>query len=178
MTRMFNDPLLGTARVLILIAMAGVGAGAVLCLLGIPLTLFGRTALLQAIMEELPDTPASSTVWAIVGLLVLTTALLALVFLFLRQMKRIIDTVAEGDPFIPGNADRLRSMAWLMLGVQVLAIAVGTLGDYIEQAVKGELQSLSFEFDVNSLALILVLFILARVFRRGADMRDELEGTV
>ena len=33
-------------------------------------------------------------------------------------------------------------------------------------------------FDVNGLLLMLILFILARVFRKGADMRAELEGTV
>jgi len=175
---MFDDPLLGIARALILVCMAAVGAGAVVCLIGIPLILFGRTALLQAIMEKLPDVPPSSTIWAIAGLLVLIIALLTLLFLFLRHMKRIIDTVADGDPFIPANADRLRAMAWLMLGVQILGISVGTLGGIVDQIVEGEAESLSFEFDINSLALILVLFILARVFRRGAEMRDELEGTV
>jgi len=32
--------------------------------------------------------------------------------------------------------------------------------------------------DGGSILLILILFILARVFREGARMRDELEGTV
>ncbi len=30
----------------------------------------------------------------------------------------------------------------------------------------------------NGLLLMLILFILARVFRKGAEMRAELEGTV
>ena len=35
-----------------------------------------------------------------------------------------------------------------------------------------------FGFSGGGLLLMLVLFILARVFRRGAEMREELEGTV
>ena len=33
-------------------------------------------------------------------------------------------------------------------------------------------------FDFGGLILILTLFILARVFRHGAAMREDLEGTV
>jgi hypothetical protein len=178
MTRMFDDPLLGSARALILVCMVVVGAGVALCLIGIPVTLLGPDTLVEALAEEVQRVPSSSTFRAIAGLLALTAALLALLFLFLRHMKRIIDTVAEGDPFIPANAERLRGMAWLMLGVQILALPVGALEGFIQQSLEGEADSLSFEFDLNSLALVLVLFILARVFRRGAQMRDDLEGTV
>jgi hypothetical protein len=178
MARMFDDPLLGIARALILLCMFLVGAGVALCLLGIPVALIGPDLLMDALAEELSAPPSRATLWAAAGLLALTAALLALLVLFLRHMKRIIDTVAEGDPFIPANAERLRSMAWLMLGIQLIALPVGALESYIQQSLEGEADSLSFEFDLNSLALILVLFILARVFRRGAEMRDDLEGTV
>ena len=35
-----------------------------------------------------------------------------------------------------------------------------------------------FGFDGGGILLILILFILARVFRHGAAMREDLEGTV
>jgi hypothetical protein len=178
MARMFDDPLLGIARALILVCIFLVGAGVALCLLGIPVALIAPDFLMEALAEELSAPPPRATFWAAAGLLALTAALLALLVLFLRHMKRIIDTVAEGDPFIPANAERLRGMAWLMLGIQLIALPVGALESYIQQSLEGEADSLSFEFDLNSLALILVLFILARVFRRGAEMRDDLEGTV
>jgi len=178
MARMFDDPLLGVARALILVCMVFVGAGVVLCLLGVPLALIGPDLLTEAWAEEASAPPSSATLGAMAGMLALTAALLALLFLFLREMKRIIDTVAEGDPFIPANAERLRGMAWLMLGIQLLALPIGALESFIGQSLEGEADSLSFDFDLNSLALILVLFILARVFRRGAQMRDDLEGTV
>ena len=34
------------------------------------------------------------------------------------------------------------------------------------------------DVSANGLLLVLVLFILARVFKTGAQMRDDLEGTV
>ena len=37
---------------------------------------------------------------------------------------------------------------------------------------------LSVAIPSGALILALILFVLARVFRRGADMRDGLEGTV
>ena len=33
-------------------------------------------------------------------------------------------------------------------------------------------------YDLDGLFIVLVLFILARIFRHGATMRDDLEGTV
>lgn len=42
----------------------------------------------------------------------------------------------------------------------------------LEALVSGE------DFSLSSLFLSLTLFILARVFRHGAAMRDDLEGTV
>ena len=38
--------------------------------------------------------------------------------------------------------------------------------------------SVDADFSTNGLLLALVLFILARVFRTGAKMREDLEGTV
>lgn len=178
MARMFDDPLLGFARAGTLFCMFVVAAGAVISLLGVPFTLIAPPLVGEALAEHLPGKMTPSTFYAIAGLLALVTALLAVVYLFLRHMLRIIDTVAQGDPFIPVNADRLRSMAWLMLAIQIIALAVGALADFIEQSVEGEVHSLSFEFDLNSWALVLLLLILARVFRRGAEMRDDLEGTV
>ena len=36
----------------------------------------------------------------------------------------------------------------------------------------------NYEISVSGLLAILMTFVLARVFQRGAEMREELEGTV
>jgi len=72
-------------------------------------------------------------------------------------------------------------MGWLMLGVQLALISASALGialpryaDEIEDA------NITIEggMDMTGVLLVIILFILARVFRHGAAMREDLEGTV
>lgn len=102
--------------------------------------------------------------------------MLALSLRFALELGRIVHTVQTGDPFEPGNADRLARMGWLALGVTVaswlLFPLVSWLAQYFEEISVGGGTSL------GGLALAVTLFILARVFRHGAAMRDDLEGTV
>ena len=58
-----------------------------------------------------------------------------------------------------GNAARLQTTAWALLGLELLHLAVGAV------AAAGWLA-------------VLLLFVLARVFDHGTRMRDDLEGTV
>jgi hypothetical protein len=67
-------------------------------------------------------------------------------------------------------------MAWLSIAVQLAALAAGALTMWLEEATK-EVQA-NFDVSIGGILLPLVLFILARVFRRGTEMREELEGTV
>jgi hypothetical protein len=118
---------------------------------------------------------------AVLALLALISVLCALVFLFFGKLRGIIDTVAAGDPFVPENADRLSAMGWILIGIYALtfvttatAAAVSAwAAQFTEISVKGGL-----EVDVMPVMMILVLFILARVFKHGAAMREDLEGTV
>ncbi len=67
-------------------------------------------------------------------------------------------------------------MGWLVIGMQAITLPVGLLARPIE--------NLSGSIHVNSgvsltaVSLALLLFILARVFRHGTALRDDLEGTV
>ena len=92
------------------------------------------------------------------------------------EVAGVIESVGAGDPFAPVNATRLARMGWLMIGVQLSSVPIGALAMWIGERVK----DVDFEFGISGqgIMLALVLFILARVFRHGAAMRDELEGTV
>jgi hypothetical protein len=111
-------------------------------------------------------------------LMLLVAGVLGLSFFFIRHLGRIVDSVADGDPFLPVNADRLRSMGWLALAIQVLVIpATGLLVWFDAFPQKANVHYV----DNNSfggLVIAILLFVLARVFRVGAAMREELEGTV
>ena len=169
-----TDPLLTAARGLILFLQAVVTLVIGALIVAIPIVVFAR----DRIVVELDDPTVALPLPAIVALLLTVLAMVVMLWLFLRNLRRIVDTVADGDPFVPANADRLTQMAWLMLGVQAITLPIMVLGAHIATVLKEPAGSTDFEIDFTGLVLVVTLFILARVFRQGAAMRDDLKGTV
>lgn len=112
--------------------------------------------------------------WVAAGAAMLVV-ILALGIAFIRALTRIIASVGDGDPFRPDNADRLSQMGWIALALQVCNLILAPISGVIADRI-GEANGIDASFD--SLVLALVLFILARVFRHGTQLRDDLEGTV
>jgi hypothetical protein len=173
-----KDGLLAAAKVVIVLCqivfifgmvMLGIGIGAILTV--------GRAELLAEIATS--GAPAA-TIW-LIGLAMLTgIALLALGFRFFQELRGIIDSVDEGEPFRPENADRLSRMGWIsvivhigVLPIAALSLWLAPYGDKVGQDV-----DVGAGVDISGVLLTLILFILARVFRHGAEMRADLEGTV
>jgi hypothetical protein len=171
-----RDLLLATVRVVLSVVMAAalfvVGSSIVASLLAQLWQVPILAHLSQSAGRALPPS-MSNAISGVFALIALSTAL---GFLFIRNLRRIVDTVAEGDPFIPENAVRLERMAWLVLTIELVAIPSGALAGWI--AYVGHVRYLDVGVSIGALILALILFVLARVFRRGAEMRDELEGTV
>lgn len=176
-----NDPLLLAGTVLTLLAQGIMALAAV----GVALTLVAALGFSDTINAELaaeygPDIIAMP-VGAVAALLLVVMGLCALVFLLFGKLRGIISTVAEGDPFVPENADRLNAMEWLQIGIYgtglLASSAAAMLAEWAEQFAEVSINA-SFDLDVPSLLLVVILFILARVFRQGAAMRADLEGTV
>ena len=71
---------------------------------------------------------------------------------------------------------RLRRVGWLLLGVQALGVATMVVYGFLPKALHEVY--LGFGPSPAGLLAILVLFVLARIFRHGAEMRADLEGTV
>lgn len=159
------------ACVAIIFAMVMVGIGAITIVTG------ARSAMLAELAKV--GAPPQA-VWLIFMVMLMIIALLYLALRFARELLGIIDSVGEGDPFHPENGARLSRMGWIALGGQglglVLAAIVVWLKPFIEKA--GDTVEMNFSADFGGLLLVLILFILARVFRHGAAMREELEGTV
>ena len=107
--------------------------------------------------------------------------LLAVGFVFFGKLRAIVATVGEGDPFAPENADRLNLMAWLTLLGQAFMIPIAGLGllaaKWAEPMENSDV-TIDAGFDIEGILLAIILFILARVFKHGAAMREDLEGTV
>lgn len=175
-----RDPLLAAARLIIgfFIVVFGIVIAAFAALL--PIILLNQDRVLAAIAEE--GIVVGSEIFGAIGLvLTLIAIFMALMIWFLVLLRRIVNTVAEGDPFVPDNADRLARMGWIAVGTQVLSIPLGALFLWLAEIFE-DADSVHVEDNIGisggAIVLILVLFILARVFRKGAEMRDDLEGTV
>ncbi|UVI39709.1 DUF2975 domain-containing protein [Qipengyuania spongiae] len=153
-------------------------AGGVALLL-VPVVLLISQGMLPGLGGENGIDIVEASPLAAVALLAAIAASLATLFLFFGRLRAIIGTVQEGDPFIPENARRLEAMAWLLLGWEVLAVLVGLLRLHLANLVMEIDNSLDWSFaDLDGLLVIVILFILARIFRHGAEMREDLEGTV
>ncbi|MGC6400031.1 DUF2975 domain-containing protein [Sphingomonas sp. FW199] len=112
--------------------------------------------------------------WKIIAILMGAAVTLALTIAFFTLLYRIALTVRAGDPFIARNAERLRSMAWLFLSLEVGSVILGIMArTLLPMAKEG-----GIDISVTSLVAILALFVLARVFEQGTQMRAEIEGTV
>lgn len=100
----------------------------------------------------------------------------ALTLLVLRQLIAMVATVRAGDPFVASNAKRLKTIAWLLLGLQLISMVIGGIADSV--STPAHPVDLDAGFSVNGWLAVLLTFLLAQVFEVGARMRDDLEGTV
>ena len=178
MNRIKSDPLLAIAKVILALCI-------VLFIFLAAMMLIGLGALLTVgrgeIMAELATAGVpGSAYWAVAAVLALLVGLFLAVLRFLLELSGIVKSVDRGDPFEPENADRLSRMGWIAIGGYALAIAIGAIAAWIK-SVAGEAGkdiNVDVGLDGGGVLLILVLFILARVFRHGSAMREDLEGTV
>ncbi len=186
MGKTLNDPLLLVGKIFTILGQAVMAVGAVALMIAIPVVLFSQGKIAAEIAEKVPNLNESFPALAIVGVMAIGLAILVMMFVFFGKLRRIIATVGEGDPFQPENATRLSTMGWLMLATQLALIPAAAIGiqlaRYAEAAREAGVEDVHFSMndgaDLTGLLLAVILFILARVFRHGAAMREDLEGTV
>jgi hypothetical protein len=105
-------------------------------------------------------------------------AALALIHLILRALRRVVASASVGDPFIEANAAELVRVAWLLLGVDVIDALIKPMVYLLAPAaVRAKIHD-TVHISVTGLFAVLLIFVLAQVFRRGSDMRAELAGTI
>lgn len=170
-----RDPLLGAMRALLTGFMWLLVVIGVIVIALIPVVLLNGDSVTMEIAGRTVE--SDPTLLALVCVtMAVVVVMCAMGWRFTGLLRAIVDTVSTGDPFVPENARRLTAMAWLSIALMVVAIVGGWLTVMLEARTE-ELQA-NFDVSVGGLLLPFVLFILARVFRTGTDMRAELEGTV
>jgi hypothetical protein len=107
---------------------------------------------------------------AALGLLELS---LAGVLIIVQRLRRIFGAMTAGDPFHPDNVRRLRVIA--------LVLALVEINSYVIQAfdrlVIGD-RSQKLNLDLTGWFAVLVIVVLAEVFREGARLRRDAELTI
>ena len=97
-------------------------------------------------------------------------------FAILKRLLAMVVTVRAGDPFVAANAYRLQAIAWVLLALQLLSLAIAAIAEVI--STPEHPFDLDAGFSVNGWLAVILTFVLARVFAEGALMREDLEGTV
>jgi hypothetical protein len=96
--------------------------------------------------------------------------------LILRSLRKIFRTLTIGDPFQPDNVRRLRQIG--------LILAVVTGGVWLAQGLvasrlaPGVMEPQGLSDLLTPIFSVLVVFVLAEVFREGARLRREAELTI
>lgn len=174
MSANLNDPLLTAARTVLAILIALFITSIVLVGIGIVAVLsVQRGDLLQQI-EAAELQPI--VYWGIVAGIMGVGIILSLALRFTLELNQMVRSVAQGDPFHGANARHLERMAWYALAIQLIGFPVDLASRYLAEV--SERQPTSFGLSAGGLVLVLTLLILARIFRAGTHMRDELAATV
>ena len=168
-----RDPLLAAARLALMIAMGFSAFLTVAFVIATPAVLIMNESIMDALARH---GGPPETIWAVISVIALSGMMAALGFFFFRDLYRIVASVESGNPFVPVNARRLRTMGWISVAVHVLGVPLAMTSRWLDRIF--DRAHGGFEFSYFGLLLALVLFVLARVFREGARLRDEVDGTV
>lgn len=168
-----RDPLLIAARFALVLAMGFAAFLTMAFVIAMPSVLIMNESVMQMLAEH---GGPPETIWVVISMIALSGTVAGLAFFFFRDLYRIVASVEDGDPFIPVNARRLQLMGWISVAVHLLGIPMAMTSRWIDKIF--DRPHGGFEVSYFGLLLALVLFVLARVFREGTKLRDELEGTV
>lgn len=173
MSQSYPDPLALSRRVLrVVIRLNQLMGFAILALL------------IASLVAEVPVMTAlgvrpSASPMLILGMrliMVIGIAAVPIAHIVLTRLLAIVDTVRVGDPFVAENAARLETIAWAVLGLELLHFAVGAIAASV--STKDHPLDIDWNFSLTRWLAVLLLFVLARVFEHGTRMREDLQGTV
>jgi hypothetical protein len=123
-----------------------------------------------ATVSDLIDKPQ-----ALAGLVFIIAAYIGVLIVVLNRLRRVFETLIVGDPFRPQNVARLRVVGFALIGLEVLGYVVHRV---IDMFGPGRAHSFSLSVNLTGWFAILVVFVLAEVFREGARLRQDADLTI
>ncbi len=108
-----------------------------------------------------------------IGLGFFMASLVAIVWFYvLNILRKVVETIINGDPFISDNISRLRRMWVVIAAVEILRMIFNVA--FPLQTDAG--MTISFKFE--TWFLVFVFAVLSEAFRYGAEMRRDQELTI
>lgn len=156
-------------------ALAAIAVGSFALLVALPFkpgaihgqfTLNGRPADIALLVSRGPQTAA---------MLVSVEAYLAALIVIFSRLRKVFETLIVGDPFRPENVGRLRQIGLALVALEILGYAVRLTAYWLLPNAE---QGLHLSANLTAWFSILVVFVLAEVFREGARLRREAELTI
>jgi hypothetical protein len=95
------------------------------------------------------------------------------VLVIVDALRRIFVTLTAGDPFHPDNVNRLR-----LIGLMLAALELGRYAVWGISTRMPWVREVNANFSLTAWFSVLVVFVLAEVFREGARLRREAELTI
>jgi len=93
----------------------------------------------------------------------------------LTRLAGLVRDARTGTALSETNAARVRTIGWCLLAINLADLVYGWLS-VRASAATGEY--FGWSLSLTGWVAVPLLFVLAHVFREGAAMRDDLEGTV
>ncbi|MEZ5938334.1 MAG: DUF2975 domain-containing protein [Hyphomonadaceae bacterium] len=120
--------------------------------------------------------PNEVIVWTLNGTVLAVSAMIVCSYL-----RGIFETLVAGDPFVPDNARRLRSIALVVAVMEIARLTIAIVVQVALNALGVTPDDGTQHFITPNLSVwfsVLTLFVLAQVFREGAAMREEQKMTI
>lgn len=96
------------------------------------------------------------------------------VLVIVNRLRRIFGTLIAGDPFDPENVRRLRVIGIMLIALELSRYAGALIAAWIAPHEPSHTGGVS----ITAWFAVLVVFVLAEVFREGARLRREAELTI
>ena len=124
----------------------------------------------------------SSWTWpVVVPALLIGAVALGGALMIVWRLRRLFDSFSTGEPFKKENANHLRAIWMTMLGIEIARyVLLGLTGVLMATTGTPLADSAEFELrvDFSTWGSILILIVLAEVFREGARLKEEQELTI
>jgi hypothetical protein len=96
------------------------------------------------------------------------------------RLRKLFDSFSSGEPFRRENANHLRAIWIIMMVIELSRYALLALTGALLTVFGGPNvnANYSFHIDLSAWGSILILIVLAEVFREGARLKEEQELTI